>query len=76
MSETTTRPRVGLIGLGAMGRGMASAVRAAGFALGVVDARAGVAEEFAADGGTAYATAAGLAADVDVLARHECPCPG
>lgn len=67
MSETTTRPRVGLIGLGAMGRGMASAVRAAGFELGVVDARAGVAEEFAADGGTAYATAAGLAADVDVL---------
>jgi putative dehydrogenase len=66
MSETTTT-RVGLIGLGAMGRGMASSLRAAGFDLGVVDARAGVAEEFAAYGGTAYATSAELAAQVDVL---------
>ena len=65
--ETTTQPKVGLIGLGAMGRGMASSLRAAGFELGVVDARAGVAEEFAVNGGTAYATAAELAGNVEVL---------
>jgi putative dehydrogenase len=65
--ESTTPPRVGLIGLGAMGRGMAASLRSAGFDLGVVDARTGVAEAFAADGGTAYATAADLAAEVDVL---------
>jgi putative dehydrogenase len=65
--ETAKRPRVGLIGLGAMGRGMALSLRAAGFELGVVDARPGVAEEFAAEGGTVYETAAELAAEVDVL---------
>lgn len=65
--ETAERPRVGLIGLGAMGRGMASSLRAAGFELGVVDVRPGVAEEFAAEGGTVYATAAELAAELDVL---------
>jgi putative dehydrogenase len=65
--ETTTRPTVGLIGLGAMGRGMAASLRIAGFDLGIVDARAGVAEEFAAEGGTAYGNAAELAAEVDVL---------
>lgn len=64
---SATAPRVGLIGLGAMGRGMASSLRAAGFELGVVDVRPGVAEEFAAEGGTAYATPAELAAEVDVL---------
>jgi putative dehydrogenase len=65
--ETTKGPRVGLIGLGAMGRGMASSLRAAGFDLGVADARAGVAEEFVVGGGTAYGTAQELAAEVDVL---------
>jgi putative dehydrogenase len=64
---TSGQPKIGLIGLGAMGRGMATSLRAAGFELGVVDARTGVAEEFAAQGGTAYPTAAALAADVDVL---------
>lgn len=62
-----TKPRVGLIGLGAMGRGMASSLRAAGFELGVVDARPGAADAFVVDGGTAFGTAAELAAGVDVL---------
>lgn len=65
--EITTPPKVGLIGLGAMGGGMAASLRGAGFELGFVDARAGVAEEFAIGGGTAYATPAELAAEVDVL---------
>ncbi|PKV97638.1 3-hydroxyisobutyrate dehydrogenase [Amycolatopsis echigonensis] len=65
--DTATRPRVGVVGLGAMGRGMATSLRAAGFEIGVVDARPGVAEEFAADGGTAYRTAGELAAEVEVL---------
>ena len=63
----TDRPTVGLVGLGAMGRGMAASLREAGFEIGVVDARVGVAEEFAHDGGTAYGTAGELAAEVDVL---------
>jgi len=61
------RPTVGVVGLGAMGRGMAASLRSAGFQPGVVDARVGVAEEFARDGGQAYGTAGELAARVDVL---------
>ncbi|GAB3383516.1 L-threonate dehydrogenase [Amycolatopsis echigonensis] len=65
--DTAARPRVGVVGLGAMGRGMASSLRTAGFEIGVVDARPGVADEFAAGGGTAYRTAGELAAEVEVL---------
>ncbi len=53
---------VGLIGLGAMGSGMAQSLRRAGFALSVFDVRPGVAEAFARDGGTASSSAAALAA--------------
>ena len=56
-----TDKRVGLIGLGAMGRGMASSLRRAGFEVYVCDARAGAAAEFAADGGVACDTPAELA---------------
>ena len=63
----TNRQKVGVVGLGAMGRGMAASLRRAGFQPGVLDARTGVAEEFARDGGTAYANAAELAGAVDVL---------
>ena len=38
------KPTVGLIGLGAMGSGMAQTLRRAGFELKVFDVRAGVAE--------------------------------
>ena len=61
---TTT---VGLIGLGAMGAGMAKSLRTAGFALHVFDVRADVAQAFAAGGGTACASPAELAASCQVV---------
>jgi len=63
----TTSTRVGLIGLGAMGQGMASSLRRGGFDLRVFDVRPGVAETFAKDGGTACTSAAELAAASDVV---------
>ena len=63
----TPRPLVGLIGLGAMGAGMAGSLRRAGFAPHVFDIRPGVAEAFAREGGTACASVAELAAACDVV---------
>jgi L-threonate 2-dehydrogenase len=60
-------PTVGLIGLGAMGAGMAQSLRRGGFDLRVFDIRPGVAEAFVRDGGTACATAAELAAVSEVV---------
>jgi 3-hydroxyisobutyrate dehydrogenase len=62
-----TQPRVGLIGLGAMGAGMAASLRRAGMAPHVFDIRPGVAQAFAQDGGTACASVAELAAACDVV---------
>jgi len=53
---------VGLVGLGAMGSGMAKSLRRAGHTVYVCDARAGAAEDFARDGGVACATPAEVAA--------------
>ena len=61
---TTT---VGLIGLGAMGAGMAKSLRKSGFALSVFDLRTDVAQAFAAGGGTACASPAELAASCQVV---------
>ena len=58
---------VGLIGLGAMGRGMAASLRRGGFAPYVFDVRAEAAHEFANAGGTACASVAELAAACDVV---------
>ena len=58
---------VGLIGLGAMGAGMAGSLRRAGYAPHVFDIRPGVAEAFAREGGTACASVAELAAACDVV---------
>jgi 3-hydroxyisobutyrate dehydrogenase len=58
---------VGLIGLGAMGAGMAASLRRAGFAPHVFDIRPGVAQAFAKEGGTACASVAELAAACDVV---------
>jgi len=59
---------VGLIGLGAMGLGMAQSLRRAGLAPQVFDLRRDVAEAFAREGGgTACASAAALAAACDVV---------
>ncbi len=67
MTASDRLPTVGLIGLGAMGAGMAASLRRAGFDLRVCDIRPGVAETFAREGGTACATAAELAAGSDVV---------
>ncbi len=66
-SHESAAPTVGLIGLGAMGAGMAASLRRAGFAPHVFDIRPGVAQAFAQDGGTACASVAELAAACDVV---------
>jgi L-threonate 2-dehydrogenase len=58
---------VGLIGLGAMGAGMAQSLRKAGFALHVFDVRTEVARAFAHGGGTVSASPAELGAQCDVV---------
>ena len=63
----TSVTKVGLIGLGAMGSGMAKSLRRAGHDVHVYDIRLEVAQQFAKDGGTACATLAELGAACDVV---------
>ena len=58
---------IGVIGLGAMGKGMASSLRRAGYNVHVCDVRLEAATAFAAEGGTACANPAELAAKCSVL---------
>jgi 3-hydroxyisobutyrate dehydrogenase len=58
---------IGLIGLGAMGRGMAGSLRRAGWRVHACDVRADAAGAFAADGGVACATPAEVAAACEVV---------
>ncbi|WP_338413604.1 L-threonate dehydrogenase [uncultured Sphaerotilus sp.] len=58
---------IGVIGLGAMGHGMASSLRRAGYRVHVCDVRLEAAQAFAADGGVACASPAELAAHCEVL---------
>jgi 3-hydroxyisobutyrate dehydrogenase len=67
MKEQRMGKKIGLIGLGAMGRGMADSLRRAGFDVHVCDVRIDAARAFAANGGTAWATPAELAAQCDVV---------
>jgi L-threonate 2-dehydrogenase len=68
MTESSvTGRRVGVIGLGAMGAGMAGSLRRAGAEVHVCDVRDGVAAAFARDGGTACATPAELAARCEIV---------
>jgi 3-hydroxyisobutyrate dehydrogenase len=68
MDESSVRGRkVGVIGLGAMGAGMAGSLRRAGCDLHVCDVRDGVAAAFAAEGGKAVATPAALAVACEVV---------
>jgi putative dehydrogenase len=62
-----TGARVGLIGLGAMGRGMAASLRRAGHRVHVHDVRPEVVREFVADGGTGCASPSELAGNCDIL---------
>jgi 3-hydroxyisobutyrate dehydrogenase len=58
---------VGVIGLGAMGGGMAASLRRAGFSVHVFDVRRDVAEAFAADGGVACKSATELADACEIV---------
>ena len=60
-------PPIGVIGLGAMGLGMAQSLRRAGCDVHVCDVRAEAAQAFASEGGTACATPAALAALCEVV---------
>ena len=61
------KPKVGLVGLGAMGRGMAASLRRAGYELRVFDVREEAMRDFVRDGGIACETAADLALASDVV---------
>jgi L-threonate 2-dehydrogenase len=58
---------IGLIGLGAMGKGMAGSLRRAGYLVHACDVRAEVAQAFAAEGGVACSTPADVAAHCDII---------
>ena len=62
-----SEPNIGLIGLGAMGLGMAQSLRRAGYLVHACDLRAEAAQAVAAQGGVACATPAQLAAHCGVL---------
>jgi 3-hydroxyisobutyrate dehydrogenase len=59
--------QAGVIGLGAMGAGMAGSLRRAGLPVRVFDVRSEAAQKFAAEGGTACGTAAELAQQCDTV---------
>ncbi|WP_342619458.1 L-threonate dehydrogenase [Rhodoferax sp. GW822-FHT02A01] len=58
---------IGIIGLGAMGKGMATSLRRAGYQVHVCDVRPEVAQAFAAEGGVACASPAEVAAQCEVV---------
>ena len=58
---------IGVIGLGAMGRGMAASLRRAGYTVHVYDVRAEAAQAFAAEGGVACADPAEVGARCDIV---------
>ena len=64
---TSTANKVGLIGLGTMGSGMAASLRRAGYDMHVFDVRQEVADKFTKDGGQAYKNVAELGAACDVV---------
>ncbi len=66
-AEDAARVPVGVVGLGAMGIGMATSLRRGGFDVTVHDVRPEPGLAFAAEGGTAAASPAEVAAGVDVL---------
>ena len=66
-STKTTDKRAGLVGLGAMGAGIAATLGRAGYALHVCDARREAAQAFARDGGTAHESPAQVAAHCDCI---------
>ncbi|WP_338880197.1 L-threonate dehydrogenase [Achromobacter veterisilvae] len=68
MSNPQTSPRrVGVIGLGAMGAGIAQSLRRAGHEVHAYDIRPGAAAAFAAEGGAACASLADMAAACGIV---------
>jgi L-threonate 2-dehydrogenase len=61
------KQNIGVIGLGAMGRGMAQSLRRAGYQVHVSDVRAEAAQAFAAEGGVACAHPADVAAQCGIV---------
>ena len=64
---SSQKKSVGVIGLGAMGRGMAGSLRRAGYEVYVADVRREAAEEFVKDGGVACSSPAEVAKHCDLL---------
>ena len=62
-----SKKNVGVIGLGAMGLGIARSLLRNGFNVHACDVRAAVTEQFASEGGVACATPAALAAECEVV---------
>ena len=58
---------IGVIGFGAMGKGMAGSLRRAGYDVYVADVRQEVADEFAKDGGTACKSPSDVAQHCEIL---------
>ncbi|MFP8780442.1 L-threonate dehydrogenase [Hydrogenophaga sp. RWCD_12] len=67
MTDKNMGASIGVIGLGAMGRGIAASLRRAGWNVHVCDVRMEAAQAFAADGGVACASPAELAAHCEVI---------
>ena len=67
MTQSAADRKVGVIGLGAMGLGIAKTLRNHGYTVYACDARPGAAADFAKEGGVACATPAEVAAGVDVV---------
>jgi L-threonate 2-dehydrogenase len=67
MTDKNIGANIGVVGLGAMGRGMAASLRRAGWNVHVCDVRPEAAQAFAADGGVACASPAELAAHCEVI---------
>jgi 3-hydroxyisobutyrate dehydrogenase len=64
---SSQKTSVGVIGLGAMGKGMAGSLRRAGYALYVADVRKEVADEFVKEGGIACSSPAEVAQHCEIL---------
>lgn len=62
-----SKERIGLIGLGAMGRGMAGSLRRAGYEVYVTDVRKEATDEFSKDGGVACVSPAELAQHCEII---------
>jgi 3-hydroxyisobutyrate dehydrogenase len=59
--------KIGIIGLGAMGKGMATSLRRAGYLVHVYDVRSEAAQAFTAEGGVACASPADVAAQCELV---------